>query len=187
VPRIFRQLEIELGWSDRILGGSPRNQAWRGFDFRTLCSDCWCVLFCTAERHSIKYTATQVWGKPFPHSHRKVKIVDIQSKLKPALLGAVGGAIAVAIIGFSWGGWVTGSSAKLTTQHAIVASLAPICVSQFQQSANAVVRLAEMKKIGAWDQGAFVQKAGWATMPGSTEPDAAVAKACAGLINNLKL
>ncbi len=113
--------------------------------------------------------------------------MDFQSKLKSALLGAVAGAAALAVIGFGWGGWVTGSTAKMTTQHAIVASLAPICVSQFQRSADAVVQQAEMKKVGAWDQSSFVAKAGWATMPGSAEPDAAVAKACAGLINNLKL
>jgi hypothetical protein len=75
----------------------------------------------------------------------------------------------------------------MTTQHAIVASLAPICVGQFQKSTDAVIQQAEMKKIGAWDQSSFVAKAGWATMPGSTEPDSAVARACAGLINNLKL
>jgi hypothetical protein len=75
----------------------------------------------------------------------------------------------------------------MTTQHAIVASLAPICVGQFQKSTDAVIQQAEMKKIGAWDQSSFVAKAGWATMPGSTEPDSTVAKACAGLINNLKL
>jgi hypothetical protein len=46
---------------------------------------------------------------------------------------------------------------------------------------------AELRKIGSWQQGAYVEKAGWATMPGSSTPDTAVAKACAGLISNLKL
>jgi hypothetical protein len=31
---------------------------------------------------------------------------------KPALWGAAGGAIALAIVGFSWGGWVTGKKAE---------------------------------------------------------------------------
>ena len=30
------------------------------------------------------------------------------AQLKPALWGAVGGAIALAIVGFTWGGWMTG-------------------------------------------------------------------------------
>jgi len=32
---------------------------------------------------------------------------------KPALWGAACGAIALAIVGFSWGGWVTGKKAEL--------------------------------------------------------------------------
>ena len=31
--------------------------------------------------------------------------------IKPALWGAVGGGIVLAIIGFAWAGWVTGSTA----------------------------------------------------------------------------
>jgi hypothetical protein len=144
------------------------------------------VLFCTAEHSSVTYTGAPFGENSFPIAS-KGNHVDIQSKLKPVLLGAAVGAIAVAVIGFNWGGWVTASGAKMATQQAIVASLAPICVSQFQRSADAVIRQAEMKKIGMWDQSSFVEKAGWATMPGSTEPDSAVAKACAGLIGNLKL
>ncbi len=33
-------------------------------------------------------------------------------KIKPALWSAVGGGILLAIIGFAWGGWVTGSTAQ---------------------------------------------------------------------------
>jgi hypothetical protein len=117
--------------------------------------------------------------------------MDIQQNLKPALLGAVGGAVALAIIGFAWGGWTTAGSAEITAKqsasNAVVAALAPICLDQFQRSADASVKQAELLKVSGWQQGAYVEKAGWATMPGSTAPDTAVAKACAGLISNLKL
>ncbi len=33
-------------------------------------------------------------------------------KIQPVLWGAVGGGIVLAIIGFAWGGWVTGSTAQ---------------------------------------------------------------------------
>lgn len=113
--------------------------------------------------------------------------MNISPNVKPALWGAVGGAAALAIIGFTWGGWVTGSSAEMATQKAVVASLVPICVGQFQQSTDAPLQQAELKKITTWDRTAFVEKAGWATMPGNTEPNTQVAKVCAGLINDLKL
>ena len=38
--------------------------------------------------------------------------MDIHSQLKPALWGAVGGAAALAFVGFMWGGWVTGGNAE---------------------------------------------------------------------------
>ena len=69
---------------------------------------------------------------------------------------------------------------------AVVTALAPICVSQFQLTVDASAKQAELQKIDAWKQGSYVEKAGWATMPGSNAPDTAVAKACAGLIGNLK-
>src|SRR5213595_2959966 len=117
--------------------------------------------------------------------------MNIQSDWRPALLGAAGGAVALAIVGFGWGGWVTASSAQKSAQQsatsAVVVALASICVDQFQRTADASTRQAELQKISSWQQGSYVEKAGWATMPGSAAPDTAVAKACAGLISNLKL
>jgi hypothetical protein len=69
----------------------------------------------------------------------------------------------------------------------VVVALASICVDQFQRAANAPMKRAELRKIGSWEQGSYAEKAGWATMPGSSTPDTAVAKACAGLISDLKL
>ena len=55
--------------------------------------------------------------------------------LKRLLQGAAGGAAALALIGFAWGGWVTGGTAKQMAEKsastAVVAALAPICVNNF--------------------------------------------------------
>ena len=116
--------------------------------------------------------------------------MNMHPSLKPALWGAAGGAAALAIIGFTWGGWVTGGSAQKTADNsassAVVAALAPICLVQFQQKPDSVMQLATLKKTASYDQSSFVEKAGWATMPGSTAPSPGVARACAGLIANLK-
>lgn len=85
------------------------------------------------------------------------------------------------IVGF---GWVTGGTAEtLATRRAataVVVALTPICVEKFRQAADASANLAEMKKATyLWDQSKFVEKGGWATMPGSTQANSAVAKACA--------
>lgn len=117
--------------------------------------------------------------------------MEMPAQLKPGLWGAFAGAVGLAIVGFSWGGWVTATTAenaaKQRASAAIVTALAPICLDKFRQQANVTQSLAELKATNSWQQGAFVEKQGWATMPGSTTPDASVARACADLIGNLKL
>lgn len=112
--------------------------------------------------------------------------MDTNSNLRPALMGAVGGAVVLALVGFTWGGWVTQSTsrtmAKSSATDAVVAVLAPICLNQFQKSPDATAKQVELKKLNSYDQGSFVDKAGWAIMPGATTADSAVAKACADLI-----
>jgi pimeloyl-ACP methyl ester carboxylesterase len=116
---------------------------------------------------------------------------ETKAAVKPALWGAAAGAIALAIVGFSWGGWVTGGTAETLAKNsaatAVVAALTPICVEKFRQAADASANLAEMKKATySWEQGRFVEKGGWATMPGSTEPNSAVARACAETLGREK-
>jgi hypothetical protein len=102
--------------------------------------------------------------------------------------GIAGGAIAAAIVRFSWGGWVTGGKADAqATQRAnaaVVLALAPVCVERFQRATDVSANLAALKKVDSWSQGDFVEKGGWATAPGSKPPEqlSAVAKACALLL-----
>lgn len=119
-----------------------------------------------------------------------MNVPKIPTQTRPFLWGAAAGAIALAIVGFNWGGWMTGAKAETLAgtraDEAIVSALTPVCVSQFQKSVNAPASLAAMKKLDGWEQGDYVTKAGWATMPGTTgEPNRQVATACAEAINKL--
>jgi hypothetical protein len=110
--------------------------------------------------------------------------MQVPSAVKPACWGAVGGAIALAIVGFNWGGWMTSHSAgKLADQRAdaaVVAALTPICVEKFQRNADAVANLAALKAVSSsWQQGKFIESGGWATRPEAASPDYALAGACA--------
>ena len=102
------------------------------------------------------------------------------------LWGAVAGGVALAITGFTWGGWTTGGKAELRAQaaagEAVVGALVPICVAQFQKSPKAQAYLAALKATQSWEQSDYVVKNGWATMPGAAatdEPSREVASACA--------
>lgn len=105
---------------------------------------------------------------------------------KAALWGGVAGAVALAITGFSWGGWVTGGKAEAIASErardAVVAALAPICVAQARRDPQLAITVAKLKDTSTYQRGPIVMEAGWATMPGSTEPDRAVANACMSVL-----
>jgi hypothetical protein len=110
--------------------------------------------------------------------------------LKRLLQGAVVGAVATLVIGFGYAGFTLGSTAKTmadaAANSAVVAAMAPICVDQFQRAAGASGNLTALKKVDSWEQAAFVEKGGWAVMPGSNAVESGVTQACAALLNNVK-
>ena len=100
------------------------------------------------------------------------------------LQGIAIGAIASMVIGFSWGGWVLGSTAhRLAADQAstaVVAVLTPICVEKFLQNSDAKANLAVLQKMStSMGRGDYLEKGGWATQPGATSPDYHLARACA--------
>jgi alpha/beta superfamily hydrolase len=116
----------------------------------------------------------------------RTTIMEMPTQDTPAFWGAVCGAAAVAFVGFSWGGWVTGSSAEALASEratkAVVAALAPICVENFNRGKDASAQLAELKKAKSWERASFIDKGGWATMPGVSTVDNAMASSCAEMI-----
>jgi alpha/beta superfamily hydrolase len=103
--------------------------------------------------------------------------------LRPGLYGAACGAIALAVVGFSWGGWVTGGKAETMAEARsradVVAALTAICVDQSKRDPQLAERLAALKTTASWSRGDVIMKNGWATMPGTTEANRLVASACA--------
>lgn len=104
--------------------------------------------------------------------------------------GTVFGAIAAAVVGFNWGGWMLGSTADKQTEEgatsAIVALLAPLCVTNFQNATDAVSNLEEFKDKSTYRKTAYVEEGGWAKLPGAEKSNKGVAKACAVLLTELE-
>jgi hypothetical protein len=127
----------------------------------------------------------RIWEISFPPS-LKGKIMNISPNVKPALWGAAGGAVALAILGFTWGGWATNSSATTMAQdHAnieIAKVVAPICFLRFNQQPDAVAKMVELKGMSSYQQASLVEKSGAATMPGSDKTLRGVSQACAELL-----
>lgn len=109
--------------------------------------------------------------------------MNIPKDTKPMIWGVVIGAAACAILGFTWGGWVTGSTARkdagVAAHNATVVALAPFCADRFRAQGDAAVKLAELSKVSSWDRGRFIESSGFALMPGNKTVDSDVARACA--------
>jgi hypothetical protein len=121
---------------------------------------------------------------------RKVSFKEWWSEARPTKTAVfwswVGSVILTMIIGFAWGGWVTGGTAQTLAQKmaedAVVKRLAPICVIQFKQAPGKDQKLKELEKTDSWQRSEYVEKQGWATMPGEEKPDSNVASECARLL-----
>lgn len=98
----------------------------------------------------------------------------------------VASVVVIMIIGFTWGGWVTGSTARnmaaVMAEEAVVKRLVPICVVQFKRDPGKDQKLKELKGKGSYERGEYVKQQGWATMPGEEEADSKVAEECAKLL-----
>lgn len=102
---------------------------------------------------------------------------------------AAGCVAATLIIGFGFGGWVTGgtsaervAAAANGARHELASA---ICVKEFMQASNAKTRLADLKKADWFQRDEIVAGNGWATMPDRKEPNTAVAEMCASQLAEL--
>ncbi len=75
--------------------------------------------------------------------------------------------------------------AEEMAEDAVVGRLAPICVEQYNQDSEKDEKLKELKETNSWQRDDYVEKQGWATMPGEKEADSKVAKKCAELLLEL--
>lgn len=108
--------------------------------------------------------------------------MNVPESVKPAIWGAIGGAIAAIVIGFAWGGWVTGGTAgKMETasaEAAVVLAFTPLCVVRAEQEPE---QFAALKAESSWRHDDFVIKAGWVDNV-SEKYRSAVADACASIV-----
>jgi hypothetical protein len=121
---------------------------------------------------------------------RKISVGERWRSVQPtkamAFWSCVASIILTMIVGFGWGGWVTGGTAQKMAEtlanDTVVQRLAPICVVQFNRDPAKEKKLTELKGTDSWQRDGYVEKQGWATMPGAEKPERNVAEACAKLL-----
>ncbi|MBN8293257.1 hypothetical protein JI664_14880 [Rhodobacter sp. NTK016B] len=102
--------------------------------------------------------------------------------IKPALYGAVAGAIVVGVVGFTWGGWVTGGTSSeraMTMAHDdVVAAMVPVCLEMARTDPERAAKLELIRAASTYQRRVVLMETGWATVPGTDEPDRDIAQAC---------
>jgi hypothetical protein len=105
------------------------------------------------------------------------------SSFKPIAWGFVVGSIVTMIVGFSWGGWSTGSTADRVALErstaAVTAALVPVCLEKSKADPARTKKIGALKALtSSYEQRDAVLKDGWASV-GETEGNRDVAEACA--------
>ncbi len=98
------------------------------------------------------------------------------------LWSCAGCIVATMVIGFTWGGWVTGGTATKMAADAAAGASAQLaaadCIHRFESGPNATADLAALKKAESFNRSDMIEKGGWATMPGSKDPVEGAALLC---------
>lgn len=102
--------------------------------------------------------------------------------LKPGVYGALVGAVFVGVVGFTWGGWMTGSNAdKMASAMArdeVVSAMVPVCLDMARDDPDRATQLATIRDASSYKRRDAIMATGWATMPGADAPNRALAQAC---------
>lgn len=102
------------------------------------------------------------------------------------LWSCVASVIVTIVIGFSWGGWVTGGTATRAAEEAAASAraqlAAQVCFNKFASSPDAAAHLAALRDAYVYQRNTIINDQGWATMPGGEQPVAGAADLCADRI-----
>lgn len=108
--------------------------------------------------------------------------MNLPAWLKPGLYGALIGAVVVGVVGFTWGGWVTGGTAneraEAMSRDEVIASMVPVCLDMAQSDPSRADKLATIQSAATYQRREAVMNAGWATIPGTDSPNRDIAQAC---------
>jgi len=101
----------------------------------------------------------------------------------------VGCILATLVVGFGFGGWVSGATARKMVSDAAGEArhqlAAAVCVEDFMRAANAGPLLQKLKEVHWYERSEKIAAGGWATMPDRKEPNTVVAGMCAERLDEL--
>jgi len=118
---------------------------------------------------------------------RMMSIMSKWNDYRPTKAGliwaAVGASVLTMVVGFTWGGWVTGGSAQAMaekgSQNAREQLVASICVENFIADSNATANLVALKEESSYQRDNFIEDGGWNNITALDEQVTGAARLCA--------
>jgi hypothetical protein len=117
---------------------------------------------------------------------------ELQPSKTMLVWSCLGSVVVALVVGFTWGGWVTGGTAREMAETAGDTSryelASVICVEKFLAQPDARAQLTKLKAIdSSYRQRQFIEDGGWATMPSKDKAARQSADLCAKVLSNLEL
>lgn len=117
---------------------------------------------------------------------------DLQPSKTMLVWSCAGSVVVALIVGFTWGGWVTGGTARDMASAAgddsryELASV--ICVESFLAEPDVAAKLGTFQEIGSsYAQRQFIEEGGWAVMPNAERASRQASDLCAKVLANLDI
>jgi hypothetical protein len=111
------------------------------------------------------------------HQNISQRFKEYQASKAVLFWACAGSVIAATIVGFSWGGWVTGGSAQEMAEDSAAQArqelAAVVCVDRFMAAPDVGIQLTALQEIeSSYAQSKFVEEGGWALIvPASDTTD----------------
>ena len=119
------------------------------------------------------------------------KFRDFRASKGVLFWSCAGCVVATMVVGFTWGGWVTGGSAQeradAAAQQAVAQLAADICVKRYLAAPDARMNLAAFNEESTYRRDGLIEEGGWVTFADQEEPIDGAADLCADRLAEVDL
>ena len=111
------------------------------------------------------------------------KFRDFRASKAVLFWSCAGCIIATMVVGFTWGGWVTGGSAQEradeAAEQAVAELAADICFKRYLASPDARINLTALNEESSYRRSGVIEDGGWVTLADREDPIDGAAGLCA--------
>ncbi|MBE0578060.1 hypothetical protein [Devosia sp.] len=119
------------------------------------------------------------------------KFRDFQASKAVLFWSCAGCVVATMVVGFTWGGWVTGGSAQqradTAAEQAVAQLAADICFKRYLASPDARVNLTALTEESVYRRDGLLEDGGWVTFGDREDPIDGAADLCADRLAEVDL